>query len=78
MNKTIIETANGKITMRAPKVRDIRAISHMDNDDDREFALFCNLTGMVQSDLDDMDLVDYGKLQKAYENFTLSPTGDNV
>jgi len=61
---TKVALSGGKtVTMREIKVKDMRAVSHIDNDAEREFALISNLTGLTQEELDDLLWADYGKLQ---------------
>lgn len=59
-----------KLTMRRPKVKDQRAVRRQFSADaDVEVALLARLCGIVQEDLDDMDEMDYTKLQTAYLSF---------
>lgn len=64
MNITL--TTGKEISLRTPKVRDIRAVSDIENDQEREFKLFCNLTGLTPDEMDDLDYQDYMKIQDAY------------
>lgn len=66
MNK--ITLSNGKeITFRTPKVRDVRAVNDINNAGEKEIALFCNLTGLTQEEMDDLLYSDYIKMQEMYE-----------
>lgn len=65
MNKIALSNSN-TITLRSPKVRDIRAVSHIEEDQEREFTLFCNLTGLTPEEMDDLDYGDYVKIQDVY------------
>lgn len=61
-----IELSNGKtVEMREIKVRDVRAVSKIEDDAEREFALVSNLTGLTQEELDELPWADYVKLQAA-------------
>jgi hypothetical protein len=63
---TKIELSNGKtVEMREMKVRDVRAVSKIEDDAEREFALVSNLTGLSPEELDDLPWSDYVKLQTA-------------
>ncbi len=67
MSKKEVILNNGKkIEMRKPKVRDIRAVSHIDNEEEREIKLFANLTGLSVEEIEGLYLDDYAKLQEAY------------
>lgn len=58
------------LTMRRPKVRDQKASAVAGKTDvDKELALFANLCMVAPSTLDELDMVDYGKLQDAYSGF---------
>lgn len=61
---------NGKeITVREPKVRDIRAVSHHASEEDKEVHLLANLSGMSVDEIDDLTVSDYKKLQKELHDF---------
>jgi len=65
-----ITLSNDKVVeMREPLVRDIRAVSHIEQDDERELALIANLTGMSSEELDALTYADYLKLQEEYLGF---------
>lgn len=55
-----------KIIMRKPKVKDNRAVAHIENDSEREIALFSNLTGLSIEEIDELYMSDYAKLQEVY------------
>ena len=62
-----IKLSDGKtIAMRKPKVKDIKAVSHIKDDEEKEIMLFANLTETDPSEIEDMFLEDYTKLQEAY------------
>ena len=61
-----IKLSDGRtITMREMKVRDVRAVSKIEDDAEREFALVGNLTGLSPEELDELPWSDYVKLQEA-------------
>lgn len=67
-----ITLPNGKtITMRPPKVSDLRAVSSIVDDVERDIAIFANLTGMTEDEIGELDIIDYRKLEKIYLDFTL-------
>lgn len=65
-----------ELTMRRPKVRDQRAASKQCGssglDVDLEPQLFANLCEVDIKVLDELDMLDYGKLQDAYRGFLSS------
>ena len=59
--------------MRRPKCRDLLAIEKEGGTDaEQEFRLFANLTETAPEELQELDMVDYIKLQEVYAGF-LSP-----
>lgn len=65
-----IELSNGeKVTMREPKVRDVRLLKSYKDAEEKELKLCANLTGLSDAELDEMSLKDYGLLQKAMQDF---------
>jgi len=67
--KEIILSNGKKITMRKPKVRDMRIVANEENEIEKEIKLISNLTNLTVEELDDMDLEDYRKLQEALMGF---------
>lgn len=65
------------LTMRRPLVRDLRAAQRAAGRGalgaDVEFRLFVNLCEVEPEVIDGMDLADYLRLQKVYEDFTSPP-----
>jgi hypothetical protein len=66
--------ANGSelktLSLRRPKVRDLRRMKDYGKDEiAQEIGLLAQLAGLTPEDLDDMDGVDYGKLQDAFRAF---------
>lgn len=65
-----IKLSDGRvIKMRKPKVRDMRIVSDVDNEVEKEMRLIGNLTNMTFEEIDEMDLDDYKKLQEALMDF---------
>ncbi|MFL0805512.1 MAG: phage tail assembly protein [Agarilytica sp.] len=59
-----------ELTVRRPKVRDMLAIENMTkNDAEKEIHLFANLCEVSPESLYELDMADYGKLQKVYQDF---------
>lgn len=65
------------IFMRTPKLRDVRAVKHIVDIEDREVALISNLTGLSEDELDDLDYQDYSLLDERLAAFLL-PVGKNI
>ncbi|OOZ12192.1 phage tail assembly protein [Solemya velum gill symbiont] len=60
----------GVIQLRRPKVRDMLSVEKsVDNDAEKEIQLFANLSELSPDNLLELDMADYGKLQKAYQDF---------
>lgn len=63
------------LTMRRPKVRDQKAAEKgAASDADAETMLFANLCDVPPEVIDELDMLDYAKVQKEYKGF-LSGTG---
>ncbi len=59
-----------ELTVRRPKVRDMLAMENMTkNDAEKEIHLFANLCEVSPESLYELDMADYGKLQKVYQDF---------
>lgn len=69
MSQTIELTSGKKIAMREPKLRDMRMLSHVKEDEEKTIKLVANLTMMTEEELDDLSLKDYSLLQKGLESF---------
>lgn len=68
MQETTIVLSDGKeVRMRTILVRDVRAVSHIDNDADRELTLISNLTGLTPDELDELPWADFQMLQEALQ-----------
>lgn len=60
----------GVIQLRRPKVRDMLSVEKsVDNDAEKEIQLFANLSELSPDNLLELDMADYSKLQKAYQDF---------
>ena len=46
-----------------------KAVEEADNDAEKEIQLFANLCELTPENLLDLDMADYSKLQKAYQDF---------
>lgn len=55
-----------KLSLRRPKVGDIRAAANLATDAEQELFIFARLTGLVPEDLDALDFVDYQELQRVF------------
>lgn len=63
-------TKVGVIQLRRPKVRDMLSVEKsVDNDAEKEIQLFANLSELSPDNLLELDMADYAKLQKAYQDF---------
>lgn len=67
--KSVVKINDKDIEIRAPKVRDIRAVQHIDNDTERELKIAGALTGLTDEEIDDLDFSDYKKIQKVLHSF---------
>jgi len=67
MSGTIkVELSTGEVIEgRRAKVKDMKLVQGIKNDIDRETALIGNLTQKTPEEIDELDINDYGKLQKA-------------
>lgn len=67
----------GTLSMRRPKVKDHKraAITAKNmTTSDYEIHLFASLCGVPIESIEDLDMADYTKVQKAYEDFLSSET----
>ena len=59
-----------RLTMRAPKVRDMLAQDKLSGTDaEKEVRLFANLCEVAPAVIEELDLADYRRLQEAYTGF---------
>ena len=58
------------LKLRRPKVRDMLGVEATKvSDAEKEINLFANLCEVIPEVLMDLDMADYAKLQKAYQDF---------
>lgn len=58
------------VTMRRAKVKDLRRMADFGKDDAaQEIGLMAHLSGMTAEDFDELDAVDYRKLQDTFRGF---------
>lgn len=63
-------TSLSVLHIRRPKVRDMLSVEKQSaNDAEKEINLFANLCEIAPENLHDLDMADYAKLQKAYQDF---------
>lgn len=68
-----LENGISNMTMRRPKVRDIRAANKVTGGNvEVEIAMFANLCEVTPEDINNLDMADYDALQKTYESFLSS------
>lgn len=67
--KLVLKDCGREVEMRVPYVRDMRALSTIENAEEKEIALLANLTGITKEELNDMTLRDYAILQKGLQSF---------
>lgn len=66
MNEIKIKLSTGETVIgRRAKVKDMKLVKDIKDDIDRETALIGNLTQKTPEEIDDLDINDYGELQKA-------------
>ncbi len=69
---TIEGTEIKHLNLRRPKVRDLRNAEKAGKgagNAETEIRLFANLCEVTPETIEELDLADYGRLQKAYEGF---------
>lgn len=69
MPKEIVLSDGKKVEMREPKLKDVRLLSHVKDEEERTIKLIANLTMLSEDELDELTLKDYGLLQKELEGF---------
>ncbi|WP_041639440.1 phage tail assembly protein [[Mannheimia] succiniciproducens] len=55
-----------ELKMRRAKAKDMRRMSAQKTEAEQEIFMFAQLVGLVPEDIDELDIADYGKLQKAF------------
>ncbi|WP_339048008.1 phage tail assembly protein [Candidatus Mesenet endosymbiont of Phosphuga atrata] len=67
---TIDSTSISELTLRRPKVRDYLAIDRLDGSDlAREVALTANLASVIKETIEELDIIDYVKIQEVLRGF---------
>ena len=65
-----IKLSNGvEVSMREPKVRDMRLVRDVKDDFEKELVLLCNLTEMPQDEIEELSMKDFSKLDEALQGF---------
>lgn len=65
-----IKFSDGKVvTMRPPKVKDMRVVSAIKDQFDQDVRMFCNLTGMTPEEIEELPLKDFNMMQKEFADF---------
>lgn len=63
-----------KVTVRRPRVGDLRAVMHINNEAEQGLALVARVTGLIPEDLDMLDLKDLEVIQATFR--TEDETGE--
>ena len=69
MVKKEVALSTGVVAMRAPKVRDLRAVSAITDSTEQDIRMFANLTEMTPDAIEDLPLKDFAALQEAFRDF---------
>lgn len=65
-----IELSTGKtVEMREPKLKDMRILSHVKDEEEKTIKLIANLTMLTEDELDELAMKDFILLQKELEGF---------
>lgn len=65
-----IKLSNGKtVKMREPKVRDMKIVSSIKDDLEKETTLISNLTGLTPQEVDELNMKDFNLLDEALKDF---------
>jgi hypothetical protein len=65
-----IQLSNGvEVTMREPKVKDMRLVNNMENELDKEIAMLVNLCEIPEDEIDNLPAKDFKKLDEALQDF---------
>jgi len=65
-----IKLSNGQVVkMREPKVKDMRLLKDIDDREEKEIRLICNLCEISTDEIEELTLADYGKLQEGLKGF---------
>ena len=55
--------------MREPKVKDIKMVSNIKDEFEKEIALLSNLTEMTHDEIEDLSMKDFSSLDEALQGF---------
>lgn len=67
---TVNKIETNELSMRRPKVRDMLVgEKKKQSDAEKEIQLFANLCEVAPDVIGELDMKDYGKVQKAYQDF---------
>jgi len=69
VGKDIILSGDKKVVMREPKVKDVKLLSHIKDEEEKELKLIANLTMMTDQEVEELSLADYRKLQEGLTSF---------
>lgn len=65
-----IKLSNGtEVTMREPKVKDMRSVNGISDELEREIAMIVNLCEMSEEEIDALPTKDFKKLDEALQGF---------
>lgn len=65
-----IELSTGAVVeMREPKVKDVKVVSHIKNEEEKELKLIGNLCMLSDQEVEELSLADYRKLQEGLSSF---------
>ena len=64
-----VKLSNKELTMREPKVKDMKNVAHIADDFEREITLLSNLCEVTPQEIEDLSMADFSKLDKALQDF---------
>ena len=65
-----IKLSDGKtIKMREPKVKDMKIVSKISDEFEKELSLIVNLTGITPNEVDELSMKDFNKIDEALKDF---------
>jgi hypothetical protein len=65
-----IKLSDGKeIQMREPKVKDMKLVSNIADEFEKELALIVNLTGLTPDEVEDLSMKDFNKIDEVLKGF---------
>ena len=57
------------IKMREPKVKDMKIVSKISDEFEKELSLIVNLTGITPNEVDELSMKDFNKIDEALKDF---------